>query len=210
MKHISTFFISFLLIALSTSAQSAVDLLNEVDAKVKSYKNIAINFKYGLSNTAANLQQETNGNVSLSGEKYILNLIGTTQLFDGSKLHVISDEDEEISISTPNEEEGFTPSKMLSFYKNGYTSKLDIIQNVKGRKIQYIKLTPVTKDEEVKSILLGIDKLTKHIYKLIIRQYNDTEVTITVNQFKTNQPLSNTLFTFNKSKYSGYYINHLD
>jgi len=108
------------------------------------------------------------------------------------------------------EDEGFTPSKMLSFYKNGYTSKLDIVQNVKGRRIQYIKLTPVAADEEVKSILLGVDKVTKHIYKLIISQHNGTEVTITVNQFKTNQPLSNTLFTFDKSKYSGYYINHLD
>jgi len=210
MKHITLLFISFFSVIVSAIAQDASTLLKEVDAKVKSYKNITIDFKYGLNNTAANLQQETNGNVSLSGEKYILNLIGTTQLFDGKKLHSISDEDEEITISAPNEEESFTPSKMLSFYKDGFKSQLDILQNVKGRKIQYVKLTPTTKDEEVKSILLGIDKLTKHIYKLVILQHNGTEVTITVNQFKTNQPLSDTLFTFNESKYSGYYINRLD
>jgi len=210
MRHFTIFIISLFLSLTTTNAQDASSLLQEVDAKVKSYKNIAINFKYSLSNKAANLQQETRGNITLAGEKYVLNLIGTTQLYDGNKLHVISEEDEEITISTPEEGDNFTPSKMLSFYKDGYKSELDIVQNIKGRKIQYIKLTPTKKSDEIKSVLLGIDKITKHIYKLIISQHNNTEIIITVNQFKTNQPLSNTLFVFDKSKYSNYYINDLD
>ncbi len=210
MKYIVSLLISFLLLPFYTQAQNAKNLLNEVDKKVKSYNNIVIDFKYGLRNKSADLNQETNGNASLSGNKYVLNLIGTTQLFDGNKLYTISDEDEEISISTPTDDDSFTPSKMLSFYQNGYDAEMDIIQNVGGRKIQYIKLTPIKNNDEIKSILLGIDQITKHIYKLIISQHNTTEVTITVNQFKTNQPLSDTLFSFDESKYSGYYINNLD
>jgi len=210
MKQITILILGFFISTLATKAQNATDLLNEVDTKVKSYKNIVIDFKYSLSNKKANVQQETRGNVHLEGEKYLLNLMGSTHLFDGRKLHVINDEDEEISISNLNNDTDFTPSKMLSFYKKGYSSELDIIQNVKGRKIQYVKLIPTEPNEEVKSILLGIDKITKHIYKLIITQHNTTEVTITVNKFKTNQPLSDTLFTFEASKYEGYYINHLD
>lgn len=191
-------------------AQSAKELLAEVDSKVKSYENIKIDFKYGLQNTEANMNQITNGDAYLSGEKYMLNLIGTTQIFDGKKLYVINHEDEEISISAPTDDNSFSPSKMLSFYKEGYNAKIDIVQNVNGRKIQYVKLTPTEKDPEIKSILLGIDKVTKHIYKLIISQYNGTVVTITVNQFKTNQPLSDTLFSFDSSKYTDFYINELD
>lgn len=209
MKHITALFISFLL-SITCHSQSAKELLNEVNNKVKSYENIVIDFKYGLYNKSADMSQETNGNAYLSGDKYVLNLIGTTQLFNGDKLYVISDEDEEINVSTPTNDDSFTPSKMLSFYQNGYNAKMDIVQNVTGREIQYIKLTPTKNDPEVKSILLGIDKVTKHIYKLIISQHNSTEVTITVNQFKTNQPLSDTLFSFDKSKYTGYYINNLD
>ena len=209
MKHLTALFIVFLL-SFTSYSQNAKELLNEVNKKVNSYENIAIDFKYGLHNKSANLSQETNGNAYLAGEKYMLNLIGTTQIFNGDKLYVISDEDEEINISTPTSDDSFSPSKMLSFYQKGYHSKMDIIQNVNGREIQYVKLTPVKDDPEVKSILLGIDKVTKHIYKLIISQHNTTEVTITVNQFKTNQPLSDTLFSFDKSKYSGYYINNLD
>jgi len=71
-----------------------------------------------------------------------------------------------------------------------------------------VKLTPIDSHSEIKAILLGIDVETKHIYKLIQTGKNDTKTTITVNSFKTNQPLSKTLFTFDEAKYKdmGYYI----
>ena len=89
---------------------------------------------------------------------------------------------------------------------------MDITQNIKGRKIQYVKLTPIDSNAEIKNILLGIDAETRHIYKLIQSDENDTRYTITVNSFKTNQPLSETLFRFDEQKYrdDGYYINKLD
>lgn len=203
---------SFLLLPVISYAQSAKQLLDQVSSKVQSYDNILIDFKYSIRNTAENLEQETRGDVTLEGNKYVLNMMGTTQLFDGKKLHVIIPEDEEINISDANDESSLTPSKMLTFYKKGYKAIMDIVQNVNGRKIQYIKLIPtdIQKKKEIKSILLGIDKETKHIYKQILLQQNGTEIIVTVNQFKTNQPLSSTLFTFDDSKYGGYYINRLD
>ena len=56
---------------------------------------------------------------------------------------------------------------MLTFYKEGHTYQWDILQNVQGRKIQYVKLIPIDTNSQIKSILLGIDAETKHIYKLI-------------------------------------------
>lgn len=193
-------------------AQTAKELLNEVSKKVKSYNNIVIGFKYSLNNPAENVSQETRGDVTLQGNKYLLNLMGTEQMYDGKKLYVIVPEDEEINISAQNEddENSITPSKMLTFYEEGYSYKMDIVQDVNGRKIQFVKLTPIDSKSELKEILLGIDKQTKHIYKMIQKQNNGTNVTITVNSFKTNQPLSETLFMFDESKYENYYINRLD
>lgn len=192
------------------NAQNAKELLGEVSSKVKSYNNIVIGFKYALNNPAENVAQETRGEVTLQGNKYFLNLMGTEQLFDGKKLHVIIPEDEEINISTQTDDDGITPAKMLTFYEEGYTSKMDIVQNVKGRKVQYVKLVPIDTNSELKDILLGIDQQTKHIYKLILAQKNGTNITITVNSFKTNQSLSKSLFVFDESKYQNYYINRLD
>lgn len=193
-------------------SQKAQKLLNSVSSKVKAYDNMVIEFKYALENKAENVSQETRGDVSIQGEKYVLNLMGTTQMFDGKKIYTIIPEDEEINISNYVEEDNnsITPSKMFSFYEDGYNYQMDITQNVKGREIQYVKLTPKDSNAEIKNILLGIDSQTKHIYNLIQTQENGTKVTITVKSFKTDQPLAKNLFTFNKDRYSDYYINRLD
>ncbi|MAO07787.1 MAG: hypothetical protein CL596_03650 [Alteromonas sp.] len=195
-------------------AQDAKKLLNEVSAKVKSYDNIYIDFKWNLSNEKENVNQETRGDVTISGDKYILNMLGTTRIFDGSKMYTIVPEDEEVTISKydPQDDREITPSKLLTFYEKGYNYKMDIVQNVKGRKIQYVKLTPIDSKAEIKDILLGIDVQTKHIYRLIQTDDNGTKYTLTVNSFKTNEPLSKTLFTFDQAKYEreGYYINKLN
>ncbi len=199
-------------ISFAQNSAEAKKLLNQVSEKVKSYDNIWIEFKYVLENSQENIKQETRGDVVLEGNKYLLNILGTTRLYNGKTLYSISPEDEEVTISNEdfNDEDTITPSKMLSFYEDGYTYKMDIVQNIKGRKIQYVKLTPISSDAEINYILLGIDAQTNHIYNLIEIGKNGTRTTLTVNSFKTNEQLSKTLFTFDESKYQDYYINKLD
>ncbi len=200
----------------TTSAQNtseeAKTLMDEVSAKVKSYDNISIDFRYVLDNSEENIRQETRGDVVMEGDKYVLNILGITRIYDGKTLYTISPEDEEVTISSNNteEENTITPSMMLSFYESGYTYGMDILQNVQGRKIQYVKLIPIDSNSEIKHVLLGIDINTKHIYNLIEIGSNNTRTTLTVNSFKTNEPLSKTLFTFDESKYSDYFINRID
>lgn len=205
---------SLLLFSFSIQAQDkkAKDLLDQVTAKVKSYNNIAIDFKYSLNNAKENINQDSKGNVTMKANQYVLNFMGVTKIFDGKKTYTIVPEDEEITISTVNEKDdnAITPSKMLTFFNSGYKYSMDILQNVKGRKIQYIKLVPINSKDQRKEVLLGIDVQTKHIYNLIEMGKKGTKTTLTVNSFKTNQPLSKNQFTFAGSKYPNYYINKLD
>ena len=204
-----------LITSISTFAQNAdkaKTLLDEVTAKAKSYDNISIDFKYVLINTEENIKQETRGDVIMQGDKYVLNILGVTRIFDGKTLYNISPEDEEVTISSENteDENTITPSKMLSFYEDGYNYDMDIVQNVNGRKIQYVKLIPIDSKSEIENVLLGIDIKTKHIYNLIEVGTNKTKTTLTVNSFRTNEPLSKSLFTFDVKKYKDYYINKID
>ncbi len=195
--------------AMAQSSDKAKALLDAVYNKVKSYDNIVVDFKYVLNNTEADINQETRGDVTMEGDKYLGNFFGARQLYDGQKVYTIVPENEEVTIEDKSDDtNAITPSKMLTFYREGHNYEWDILQNVQGRKIQYVKLTPIDSNSEVKSILLGIDAETKHIYKLIETGQNGTTTTITVNSFKTNQPLSKTLFTFDEGKYKdqGYYI----
>ncbi|MFD0963864.1 LolA family protein [Pseudofulvibacter geojedonensis] len=212
MKKVFTFlFISMIAISglSAQNAEKAKQYLDDVATKVSTYKNISIDFKYSLKNEAENVEQSTKGDVYLKGDKYLLNLMGVTRLYDGQKIYTISPEDEEITISNASdEEEGtITPSKMLTFYKEGYNYAWDKKLPVKGRSIQYIKLTPIDSNSEMKYVLLGIDANTKNIYNVIENGKNGAVTTLTVNSFKTNQPLSESLFTFDRSKYKDYYFN---
>ncbi len=194
------------------NSQKAKALLDEVSAKVKSYENIVIDFKYALNNQKENINQESKGNVALQGNLYNLNFMGVTKIFDGKKVYTIVPEDEEISISKydENDKDAVTPNKMLTFFNSGYKYNWDILQNIKGRKIQYVKLIPISSKDQRKEILIGVDVQTKNIYNLIEIGKNGTRTTLTVNSFKTNQPLSKNHFTFAESKYPNYYINRLD
>lgn len=196
-------------LAMSQDAAKAKSLLDEVYTKVTGYDNVYVDFKYVLNNKEANVNTETRGDVTLQGDKYLFNYLGAQQLFDGKKVYTIVPENEEVTIEDKSEDENtITPSKMLTFYKQGHNYQWDVLQNIHGQKIQFVKLVPIDTNTEIKSILLGIDVETKHIYKLIETGKNGTTTTITVNSFKTDQPLSNTLFTFDEAKYKedGYYI----
>ncbi|HWR94723.1 MAG TPA: outer membrane lipoprotein carrier protein LolA [Flavobacterium sp.] len=210
----SIYLIFLVVFSITSHAQDkkAKDLLDQVSAKIKTYKNIVIDFKYSLNNSKENINQESKGNVVMQGDLYVLNLMGITKLFDGKKIYTINPEDEEITISKFEEKDGnsVTPTKMLTFFNTGYKYYWDILQNVKGRKIQYIKLIPTNPKDQRKEILLGIDNQTKNIYNLIEVGKNGTKTTLTVISFKTNQPLSKNQFTFEASKYPKYYINKLD
>ena len=206
--------LAVVLITFSSNAQDkkAKDLLDDVTKKIKSYSNIVIDFKYSLNNSKENINQDSKGNVILSGNKYVLNFMGVSKIYDGKKSYTVVPEDEEVTISSVNDsdDKAITPSKMLTFFNSGYKYSWDIMQDIRGRKIQYIKFIPNSSKDQRKEVLLGIDVQTKNIYNLIEVGKNGTKTTLTVNSFKTNQPLSKNQFIFVSSKYPKYYINKLD
>ena len=213
MKKIFLIFLAtFSVTIYAQDAAKAKILLDKVSAKVKSFKNIQLDFKYSLQNLKENVNQESKGNVILSGNMYVLNFMGVTKICDAKKLYTIVKEDEEITVSNVlgTEESNDSPTKMLSFFNKGFKYSWDILQNVSGKKIQYVKLLPINSKDERKQILVGIDIATNQIYNTISNAKNGTKITLTVNSFKTNQVLPKNQFTFIASKYPKYYINKLD
>ena len=125
-----------------SQSTNAEELLDEVSQKVKSYDNISIDFKYVLTNLEENIKQETRGSVVLQGNKYVLNFLGITKIFDGKTLYSINPEDEEVTISTQNTDEDntITPNKMLLFYFFFFTYKIFFIHFLNFIKIHYFYL----------------------------------------------------------------------
>ena len=94
--------------------EAAKNLLNQVSKKIESFDTMKFDFDYVLENRQENIKQETNGSVTVSGDRYKLLFLGVEQLFDGEKIYTIVPENEEITIDNLDETEdiGINPSKL--------------------------------------------------------------------------------------------------
>ena len=190
-------------------------LLDKVSTTMKTYNNMILDFSTSLMNEEAGINEDdelpTRGSITLQGEMYNLNYLGNNFIFNGIKLYVINHDEKGVMINDQDleEEDGVIyPSKLLTFYKEGYNYKMSLIKLINGRKIQFIELTPIDTDSEIVKVNLGIDLKTNHIYKLIQFGDNGTKTTLTIDQFKSNQKISDELFQFDQNSYEklGYLI----
>lgn len=210
MKRVFTWIIAVCIMSpvLAQETNKAKQLLDEVSEKMGAYTNMQIGFSTSLVNKEAGISENEepphNGKITLQGEKYLLDYLGNTFIFDGKKLYVINHDDKEITVNEDDlsEDDGFIyPSKLLTFYKEGYNYKMGELKNMSGRKVQFVELTPIDSNSEIVKVNLGVDAKTKHIYQLIQLGANGAETTLTINQFKSNQKISDLMFKFDQAKY---------
>ncbi len=199
---------------ISQQKDEARFLLDQVSTTMKSYNNMILDFSTSLINEEAGINEDdelpSRGSITLQGEKYKLNYLGNSFIFNGIKLYVINHDEKEVMINDEDlEDDGVIyPSKLLTFYKEGYNYEMSVIKKINGREIQFINLTPIDTNSEIVKVNLGIDLKTNHIYKLIQFGDNGTKTTLTIDQFKSNQNISDELFQFDQNSYEelGYLI----
>lgn len=199
---------------ISQQKDEARFLLDQVSTTMKSYNNMILDFSTSLINEEAGINENdelpSRGSITLQGEKYKLNYLGNSFIFNGIKLYVINHDEKEVMINDEDlEDDGVIyPSKLLTFYKEGYNYEMSVIKKINGREIQFINLTPIDTNSEIVKVNLGIDLKTNHIYKLIQFGDNGTKTTLTIDQFKSNQNISDELFQFDQNSYEelGYLI----
>lgn len=205
MRLFSSIFIGFLFFACgwAQNTTAAKDLLDKTSTTMAAYSNLSMDFDYVLDNQEEDVKQEMSGDVILEGDKYVVNLFGTKQIFDGAITYTIIPENEEVNISQADidEDNAFTPSKFYSFYKSGYTFTMGDLKSVNAKNVQFVNLTPIDSDSEVRIIFVGIDLKTNHIYQIIEVGTNETRTILTASNIKTNQKIDANIFSFDENKY---------
>ena len=151
------------------------------------------------------INQNNPENNILSSKSDILHAI---KMLDDTKIKLILVvDDNKMLIGTITDgdmsgDDGFIyPSKLLTFYKEGYNFEMGDLKNLKGRKIQFVTLNPIDSESDIVKVELAIDAKTLHIYKLIQTGSNGSKTTFTITEFKSNQTLSSNYFSFDKEKY---------
>ena len=102
----------------SQTSLEAKDLLEKASEKLDSYISFELEFSYVLNNRIEQINQESKGKVTVSGDRYKLNFLDAIQLFDGKTIYTIVPENEEITLIKPtdgDEDFIFNPANILSF-----------------------------------------------------------------------------------------------
>lgn len=186
----------------------AKTILDAVATNYKSKDNVYFKFVYGTG-TGKKVTKTEPGIFYSAKDLYKLKIMGTEQIFDGNKIYNISAEDQEITVAKPTgSEQMFSPLTYIEQYKKGYNVKYVGKLNVNGVNSDYIKLFPI-KNNGIKEVNLFVNASKKQIVK--IEQFsNDNAVSvIAINDYKENQKLSSTMFTFDKDQYKNYFVTEL-
>ena len=195
-----------------TSAQKIDDQSKKIlDAVTKQYNSKSNNyFKFTLGTGINGTVTKTEtGYYFASGDKYLLKILGSEQIYDGNKIYNINTEDQEVTVAKPNANSAmFSPINYLTTYRKDYNVTYSGKKKVNGVDSDFIRLTPV-KANGLKEVLLFIDSKNNKMVKLEQHGSNKDVAVIAIKEYKENQKLDSNLFKFDKNKYKNYIVTEL-
>lgn len=183
-------------------------ILDAVTQKYNQQKNSYFKFMFG-SGANGKVSRKEMGDFYSEGDKYVLNVMGTKQIFNGQKIYNINEEDQEVTIAKPDENDAvFSPINYLKNYRQDFNVSHKGTRTVLKKKVNLIKLIPI-QSNGLSHVYLFVDAKNNELVKLEQYGKNKDVAVIVVTEHKTNQNLSPNLFTFDKSKYKDYLITEL-
>jgi outer membrane lipoprotein carrier protein len=198
--------ISLSFAAFAQSDSKATTILDEVSAKTKAYKSIRIDFTYTMENKKEKINDKFSGSLLSKGDRYKLTVARQDVICDGKTIWTYLKDANEVQINTAGQDDdSFTPTKLLSNYTKDYKSKF--IEE-KGNS-QIIELYPIAKGKSYSKVKLSIDKAKKQIQQFIIYDRGGSIFTYNVNKFITDQVISDKEFAFNKAEHPGVSVDDM-
>jgi len=182
-------------------------ILDNITNNYKSKKNSYFKFAY-TSGTGKSSQTQT-GIFYSDNTRYKLKIMGVEQIFDGNKVYNINDEDKEVTVSKPTDNQvHFSPLSYLDSYKKDYNVTYSGKKTISGIPVDVIKMTPI-KNNGLRNVTLYVNTPQKKLIKLEQVATNNQVNVISISDYRENQALSASTFSFDKSKYKNYLITEL-
>lgn len=186
----------------------AKNLLDAVAKTYKSKNNVYFKFVYGTGSGKTVTKTEP-GIFYSAGDRYKLKIMGTEQIYDGNKIYNVSAEDQEVTIAKPSgSDQMFSPLTYIEEYKKGYNVQYLGKITVNGVRADRIKLVP-TKNNGIKEVNLFVNSAKNQLVKLEQFGKDNSVSVIAISDYKENQKLNSSMFTFNKDQYKNYIVTEL-
>ncbi|MBX3102504.1 MAG: outer membrane lipoprotein carrier protein LolA [Bacteroidetes bacterium] len=186
-----------LLIFTSTTAQSdpkANEILRRSNAKVSAATDITASFSQVLLVSGATRSSKS-GTLKMKQNKFRVQLSDQTLICNGAKIWRVLPEDSEVTVSTYDEEDGFSPERMFSISQSEMKSKYEGVETISGQVTDKISLFP-TGQKDYWKIEMYVVQSTSLPAKMVIFNRTGSQVVYTLSSVKLNGGLADTLFSF--------------
>ena len=208
MKKICTILLLISFAAFSASAQTsdqkAVKLLKAVSQKYNAYKTMTMDVTLTIENPESKSKEERKGKVLVKGNKFHLELGKQTIISDHKTIWTYLKDANEVQVN--NFEQGkdiMSPSDIFKIADKDFYCYLGETVTESGKTLQIVELTPRNKDQNFSKIKMYIDPTDNTVKKGVVYDKSAVHFTYSISNFKSNSDLSDTNFTFDKSKYPG-------
>jgi outer membrane lipoprotein carrier protein len=206
MNKILIIICSFIFFSVSAQVdQKARQILEQASKKMQSFQTISVDFTFTMENAKMKIHEKNSGLLLMKGEKYQVKLpdLGMLVFSDGKTVWNYMKEANQVTISNAGEEgQGIIdPTTIFNVYQEGFTYKFIEDKSVNGKLISYVELVPVDKTKEYSKMVAGIEKEKQLIFSLVTFGKDENQYGIYVNDFKSNQPIADSDFVFNKAKF---------
>lgn len=189
----------FLLLALLTLmpvyayADNARAILNNSVSKIRSGGTVSLTFNITSDGHAMK------GAMKVSGNKFAISSPASNVWYDGRSMWTYSSSTRETTLTTPTSSELAQINPMLYL---GAGDRFDVKSDSSSPSGTYsLILTPKGKKEGVKNVKILINKSTSLPSKIVITPKSGGAVTLTVGSIRVGEKMSNSTFTYPKSKY---------
>jgi len=174
--------------------KQAEKIITNAGSKLKTESPISLTFSFNNKNK----KKTEKGNLTISGNKYIVSYSDNKVFCDGKTVWVYQKETNEVNINNVegSENEILNISKFISEANIKFRPKL--IREENGNYI--IDLSPKTKSEFSK-VRLKINKQTNRIISMEVNYKGGNVYSYTISNYKTKIKIKDSSFTFSKKDY---------
>jgi outer membrane lipoprotein carrier protein len=187
------------------SDPNAKKVLDAVSLKFKTFSSVQAGFTYKVENATGKSLSTKTGNILMKGTKYKVSFGGNEIFCDGKTVWNFDKSSNEVTISNLDVSGGtITPQKLFTnFYDKDFLYVMNGEKKAGAKTLQEIEMTPTDKSKPFHKVYLQVDKSAKTIYSTRVLENGGNRYTYTVSNMKTNLPLTDNSFIFNKGKHPG-------
>lgn len=196
------------------SDPEAKSILDKLRTKFDAYKSLeaAFTLEIQLPEQPKEVQK---GTLVRQGDKYKLDMSSQSVVSDGKALWLILHNNKEVQINNvpdPDEVDGslLTPEALFNFYEKGkyvYQFVNEFVEN--GKLVQHIEFKPLDEYSGYSKLRLVVDKRKNEIVSVTAFAKDGSRFVFMIDTFLPNKAYATNFFTFDKSKYSDYYVEDL-